>query len=89
MLATERMTESQVDVDAWGHPGLPHIRLDYTVVDAEALHYYSSVMKKSPRQSASCSTSRENQSEQVWKCERRNWSYRHRDAAQWPVRPRT
>ena len=28
-----------------GHPGLPHTRLDFTVVDAEALHY-SSAMRK-------------------------------------------
>ena len=45
MLATERMTEPRVDVVARGHPGLPHIRLDYTVVGAEAFHY-SSVMRK-------------------------------------------
>ena len=64
MLATERMTEPRVDVDAWGHPGLPHIRLDHTVVDAEALHY-SSVIEKGTRKSASCSTRRENQGEQV------------------------
>ena len=44
MPATERMTDRQVDVDTWGHPGLPHIRLDCTVVDEEALHY-SSVMR--------------------------------------------
>ena len=35
-LVTERLTEPRVDVDAWGHPGLPHMRLDFTVVDAEA-----------------------------------------------------
>ena len=45
MLATEKLTEPRVDVDAWGHPGLPHIRLDYTIVDAEALHD-SSAMRK-------------------------------------------
>ena len=44
-LVTERLTEPRVDVDAWGHPGLPHMRLDFTVVDAEAIHY-SSAMKK-------------------------------------------
>ena len=44
-LVTERLTEPLVDVDAWGHPGLPHIRLDFTVVDAEALHC-SSAMRK-------------------------------------------
>ena len=34
----EVVSRRSVDVDAWGHPGLPHIRLDFTVVDAEALH---------------------------------------------------
>ena len=29
----------------WGHPGLPHTRLDFTVVDEEALHH-SSAMRK-------------------------------------------
>ena len=45
MLATEKLTEPRVDVNAWGHPGLPHIRLDFSVVDAESLHY-SSVVRK-------------------------------------------
>ena len=44
-LVTERLTEPRVDVDSWRHPGLPHMRLDFTVVDAEALHY-SSAMRK-------------------------------------------
>ena len=44
-LATEKLTEPRVDVDAWGHLGLPHMRLDLTIVDAEALHYFS-VMRK-------------------------------------------
>ena len=48
-LATEKFTEPRVDVDAWGHPRLPHMRLDLTVVDAEALHY-SSVMRKAQEQ---------------------------------------
>ena len=48
-LATEKLTEPRVDVDARGHPGLPHMRLDLTVVDAEALHY-SSVMRKAQEQ---------------------------------------
>ena len=45
-LATEKLTEP---LDAWGHPGLPHMRIDFTVVDAEALHY-SSVMRKAQEQ---------------------------------------
>ena len=44
-LVTEKLTEPRIDVDAWGHPGLPHIRLDFTVVDAETLHYYSAMRK--------------------------------------------
>ena len=28
-----------------GHPGLPHIRLDFTVVDEEVLHYSSAIRK--------------------------------------------
>ena len=38
-LVTEKLTEPRVDVDASGLPGLPHKRLDFTVVGAEALHY--------------------------------------------------
>ena len=44
-IVTDRLTEPLVDVDALGHAGLPHMRLDFTVVDAEALHY-SSAMRK-------------------------------------------
>ena len=44
-LVMEKLTEPRVDVDAWGHLGLPHIRLDFTVVDAEALHYFSAMRK--------------------------------------------
>ena len=44
-LLTERLTEPRVDVDAWGHLGLPRMRLDFTVVDAKALHH-SSAMRK-------------------------------------------
>ena len=42
---TERLSEPRVDVDARIHLGLPHIRLDFTVVDAEAIQY-SSAMRK-------------------------------------------
>ena len=38
-LATEKLTEPRVDVDAWWHPGLLHIPLDFTGLDAEALHW--------------------------------------------------
>ena len=44
-MATDKLTELWVDVDAWGHPGLPHIRLHFTVVDEEA-HHHSSAMRK-------------------------------------------
>ena len=44
MLAKEKLLEPRVDVDEWRHAGLPHIRLDFTVVDAESLHN-SSVMR--------------------------------------------
>ena len=37
-IAWEKLTEPRVDVDAWGHPGLPRTRLDLTVVDPEAVH---------------------------------------------------
>ena len=40
-LATEKLTEPRVDVDAWGHPGLPHLRLDFTVIDPRAQHFGS------------------------------------------------
>ena len=48
-LATEKLTEPRVDVDAWGHPGLPHMRFDLTIVDAEALHYSSAMRKHKSR----------------------------------------
>ena len=41
-LATEKLSESRVDVEA---PELPHIRLDFTVVDEEALHFSSATRK--------------------------------------------
>ena len=44
-LVTERLPEPRVDVDVWGHLGLPYIRLDFTVVDAEAIHYSSAMGK--------------------------------------------
>ena len=40
-LATDKLKEPRVDVDAWGHPGLPHLRLDFTVVDPDAQRYFS------------------------------------------------
>ena len=43
--ATKKLTEARVDVGTWGHPGLPHIRLDCTVVD-EGAHHYSSAIRK-------------------------------------------
>ena len=36
-LATAKLTEPRIDVDAWGHPGLPHLRLDVTVADPDAV----------------------------------------------------
>ena len=50
-LVTERLTEPRVDVDARGHPGLPHVRLDFTVVDAEAIRYSSAMRKDTAAQS--------------------------------------
>ena len=38
-LATAQLTEPRIDIDAWGHPGLPHLRLDVTVVDPAAERY--------------------------------------------------
>ena len=40
-LAIEKLTEPRVDVDAWGHPGLPHLRLDFTVTDPRTEHFSS------------------------------------------------
>ena len=39
MLAKPGMLEPRIDVDAWGHPALPHMRLDITVVDPDAERY--------------------------------------------------
>ena len=55
-LVTERLTEPRVDVDAWGHPGLPHMRLDFTVVDAEAPLLLGN--EKSAGYGTGCGTSR-------------------------------
>ena len=57
-LATERLKEPRVDVDAWGHLGLPHIRLGYTVVDAEALHYSSATKKAEEKAPAAAQAER-------------------------------
>ena len=35
-LATPTLTEPRVDINASGHPGLPHLRLDFTVADETA-----------------------------------------------------
>ena len=59
MLATEKPSEPQVDVDAWWHPGLPHIRLDYTIFDAEALHY-SSAMRKAQEEAPAAAQAERN-----------------------------
>ena len=40
-LATEKLTKRQVDVEAWGHPGLSHLRLDFRVIDPRAQHFGS------------------------------------------------
>ena len=60
MLATDKLTEPRVDVDAWGHPRLPHIRLDYTVVDAEALHNASAMKKAQEKAPAAAQAERTN-----------------------------
>ena len=87
-LATEKLTEPGVDVDAWGHPGPPHIRLDFTVVDAEALHY-SSAMGKGQGRGAGCGTGRTDEGEQIRESERKNGSHWHLRAAQRTVWPKT
>ena len=38
-LATPKLTQPRVDVDAWGHTGLPHLRIDFTTVTASAARY--------------------------------------------------
>ena len=88
-LVTERLTEPRVDVDAWGHLGLPHMRLHFTVVDAEALASCPLAHEKSAGCGAGCSTSRENEGEQIRKSDTRSWSHRHSHAAQRAVRPGT
>ena len=39
--ATSKMTESRVEIDAGGRPGLPQIRLLLTTVNADAQHYHA------------------------------------------------
>ena len=38
-LMTPKMLEPRVDVDAWGHPGLLHVRVDFTVASSTAGRY--------------------------------------------------
>ena len=38
-LISPTRTEPRVDIDAWGHPGLPHLRLDFTAIDPDAQHW--------------------------------------------------
>ena len=49
-LATPKLTQPRVDVDAWGHPGLPHLRLDFTAVSPSAVR--SRRVKRRPTQAA-------------------------------------
>ena len=79
-LVMEKLTEPRVDVDAWGHPGLPHIRLNFTVVDAEAFHY-SSAMRKA-QETAPAAAQAESEGEQIWRNEKRCRSHGHSHAAQ-------
>ena len=62
MLATEKLTEPRVDVDAW-EPGLPHIRLDFTVVDAESLGDSSVMRNGQDKAPAAAQSERVNESE--------------------------
>ena len=39
-LITPKMLEPRVDVDAWGHLGLPHERVDFTVANSIAARYH-------------------------------------------------
>ena len=38
-LATPKLKEPRIDIDAWGHPGLPHMRLDFTTASPAAARY--------------------------------------------------
>ena len=80
-LVTDRLTEPRVDVDAWIHPGLPHIRLDFTVVNAEAIHYSSS-MRKAPDTAPAAAQAEKTKENKYGKVKRRSWSHRHSYAAQ-------
>ena len=73
MLATEKLTEPQFDVDAWEHTGLPHIRLDFMVVDGES--FTTSLSCEKAREGAGRSTSTADEGEQVPTRERRLGSY--------------
>ena len=42
-LATDKMTEPRIDVEAWGHPGFPHLRIDFTVASNAARRYQQAV----------------------------------------------
>ena len=51
MLATEKSSLSHgLTWTLGGHPGLPHVRLDFTVVDAETLHCSSAMREPQPKQ---------------------------------------
>ena len=42
-LATPKLTEPRIDVDAWGHPGYPHLRIDFTVAGNAAKRYQQAI----------------------------------------------
>ena len=79
-LVRDRLTEPRVDVDAWGHPGLPHVRLDFTVADAEAIHY-SSAMRKAQDTAPAAAQAEKTKENKYGKVKRRSWSHRHSLAA--------
>ena len=71
---------------AWGHPGLPHTRLDCTVVD-EGAHHYSSAIRKGQEEAPAAAQAEASENEQVRESEGRSWSHWHLPAAQRTIRP--
>ena len=76
-LATSRMTEPRVDVDACGHPELPHIRLGVAIVNADAQHCSQGVNTSADKAPAAAVNEQKNPSmedrQEVWRW-RSSWA---------------
>ena len=86
-LATEKLTEPRVDVDAWGHPGL-RTYASTSLLSMQKL-FTTPRSEEGTRAGTGSSTNGEGERKQMWKNERRDRSHGHCYSAQWALWPRT